>query len=110
MWWWLLQGRIYVCSYSFGTLLKQLDPHDGPVTCKAPSLPAPQPLTSADRLPACVRYAGLEYCQVDKTVMSTGADGRVKVLDDRDPDGYIQEDKASNQLGRSVAIKEVMLW
>lgn len=27
------QGRIYVCSYAFGTLLKQLDPHLGPITC-----------------------------------------------------------------------------
>ena len=30
-----LQGRIHVCSYTFGTRLKELDPHRGAITCKA---------------------------------------------------------------------------
>lgn len=56
-----------------------------------------------------LRFAGLQYCQMDKTVVSMGADGRIRVLDDQDPDGHVDYNANKNMHQRSVALREIAI-
>lgn len=46
---------------------------------------------------------------MDKTVVSMGADGRIRVLDDRDPDGHVDYNANKNMHQRSVALREIAI-
>jgi hypothetical protein len=53
--------------------------------------------------------SGLDYAQEDKLVVCASADGRIRILDDRDPDGYVMADPTRGIIGKSVLLREIRL-